>query len=125
MREPLDFPPIIANNALYVTLVIRYPDGTPVNLTGVAVKWAFFKHGTTAPLGIKRTSDGGITVLDTAAGRIGFWINAADTKDQAAGEYFHEAVTVDADGRPFTVANNNVGRSAGAFPIRKQLTVPD
>lgn len=124
MKKPLDFA-MVSNNARYVQLTALYPDGSPVDITGFTIKWAAFKKGSSDELITKTTAAGDITITEGEAGKFTFWLNANDTKDLDAGEYIHEAVTVDGDNKPVTLTNNDPQLTAGILTLRKQYTVQD
>ncbi len=124
MKKPLDIS-MVANNARYVQVTALNPDGSPVDITGFTIKWQAFKKGTPAALITKSTTDAKITITEGAAGKFTFWLNAADTKELDAGEYIHEAVTVDGAGKPVTLTNNDPQLTAGRLTIREQYTAQD
>lgn len=118
---PLDFA-VRANNDIFVTLTLNNPDGTPFTDALASIKWQAFKPGTRTAVITKTKADNSITTVDQNAGQYGFWINAADTAALAAGNYPHEAVTVDGSGHAVTVTNNDTRLTGGTMTIIGQLT---
>lgn len=124
MKKQLDFS-LVANNDRNIAMTALYPNGDPVNLTGFGIKWQVFKKGSATPLITKSTADSSITIVDADAGKFSFWVYGSDTKLLDAGEYIHEAVTVDGAGHPVTLTNNDPQLTAGRLTLRQQYTVQD
>jgi hypothetical protein len=124
MKTPLDLT-VVANNDRFVPQAVKNPDGSVCPINGFIIKWQVFKQGSKTALITKSTADGSITIVDAGAGLFAFWIRAADTKLLAAGDYIHEAVTVDTEGHPVTLTNNDYRLTAGKLTVRDQYTVQD
>ncbi|MEZ0263015.1 MAG: hypothetical protein ACAH80_18565 [Alphaproteobacteria bacterium] len=124
MKKPLDFS-MVANNAKPVTMKALDENDQPIDITGFAIKWQFFAKGDDTAKVTKSTTAGSIIITNGPAGDFAFTLEPEDTVDLDAGEYIHEAVTVDGDGDPVTITNNDPQLSAGKLTLRRQYTVQD
>ncbi len=127
MHNTLNFQ-IVNNNTLPVQVQVFAPPipnkaPVPINITGFSIKWQLFQDTGTLPLITKSTLAGTIVITDAVNGIFNIMLNAADTVNLAQGNYLHEAVTVNSDGNPVTIVNNDPQISAGVVFIRQQLTV--
>lgn len=126
----LDFS-IVANNNDTPTIYLYDEDGSPVDVTPLAVKWqAFDPDGT--PRITKTTAAGQIAKTvdpDTSKNPLGVTNGLAisivptDTFGLPQANYVHEAVTVDGGGLVVTVTNDDPILSYGTMFLRKQFTV--
>jgi hypothetical protein len=94
-----------AGNAVDLNFDVDPDEG--VSMVGSNVFWSAFKQSFGVPqrsdLVIKKTSDFGIQVTDSALAKFTVSLEEADTVDLDPGNYYHEAVIVDTEGDQVTV----------------------
>lgn len=78
---------------------------TPLNLTGLDIKYGLARSAGEAPLFMK-TVGSGITVTNAAAGQFSVALAPADTL-KFNGDYYHEAKVYEAS-KPYTVFSGSI-----------------
>ena len=114
----LDFQTVSNNN---VTLTINILDGSSapvVAAAGMSVKWEWFLPNN--PL-ILTTAAGTMQILSLNPLQLGIPLLSSYTNGVVEGHYPHEAVTVDVNGNPVTIVNNDARLTYGTGFLRKQL----
>ena len=121
MVQKLDFS-VVSNNNVTLFINVLDENGNPVNASALAlsVKWQWFLPNMTVTKSILAAT---MSIVTTNPLVLGIPILATDTLGAVEGSYPHEAVTVDINGNPVTVTNNDSRLSYGTGFVRKQLTV--
>ena len=118
--QNLDFQCVSNNNkTLYINVLDA--NGNPVNATSLSlsIKWTWFLPNMPVT---KTTLANTLQVVTINPLVIGIPILATDTIGAVEGYYPHEAVTVDINGNPVTITNDDAVISAGVGYLRQQLT---
>lgn len=108
------------NNDKSINFIVQDKLKNRIDMTGFSVKWVLRKTLGSTALITKGTSDGSVNMASASTGKFTVIIDAADTLSLPAGQYFHEAVLTNLQGKHINLTD--YGYEIGTCRLVEQYT---